>query len=157
MRFIITALTTATLALTCVAQADAKGGATGGTATGIGLGATGDTQGLSLRRNQGVTSAQLVVGRWVGPAQLGVAVDGLYHFSPIVSGSLADLALYAGLGVGVGVIDDFGFNASGAIGLELNLVPLPLNFALSWRPTLSIVPDTNLALQRFGGHVRFFF
>lgn len=157
MRHVPTVLLTAMLVLSIAPDADAKSRASGGTSTGIGIGATGDTQGLSLRKNQGATSVQLVVGRWVGVPQLGIAADGLYHFPALVSGGFADLGLYAGLGVGVGVIDDFQFNASGAVGLELNLVPLPLNFALSWRPTLAIVPNTNFDLVRFGGHIRFFF
>jgi len=157
MRHVLTVLLTTTLVLTLSPDADAKSRASGGTSTGIGVGATGDTQGLSVRKNQGSTSVQLVVGRWVGAPQLGIAADGLYHFPALVSGGFADLGLYAGLGVGVGVVDGFAFNASGAVGLELNLVPLPLNFAFSWRPTLGIVNSTGFDIGRFGGHIRFFF
>ena len=61
------------------------------------------------------------------------------------------------MGAGVGFDDNV--QATGALvgGLRLELMPIPLDIAVEYRPLLDIVPNVQLDAGYFGGHIRIYF
>ena len=85
--------------------------------------------------------------------------DGLYEMPILASTAVVDLGWNLGVGAGLGLADGggFGLAASGVLGLELNFVPIPLDLVLEYRPELGIVPDVDIDVVGFSGHIRWYF
>lgn len=121
---------------------------------GVGVGRGTRVLGLSVR-SPGRTSVQLNAGWW-DRGGWGVSLDGLADLV-LIKGSVAALSVELGAGAGVGFVERV--QATGALvgGLRLELMPIPLDFSVEYRPLLDIVPDVDLELGYVGGHVRLYF
>lgn len=121
---------------------------------GIGVGRGTRVLGLSVRV-PGRTAVQLNAGWW-DRGGVGLSLDGLMDIE-LARGSLLSLSVELGAGAGVGFNDNV--QASGALvgGLRLELMPIPLDIAVEYRPLLDIVPNVQLDAGYFGGHVRIYF
>ena len=129
---------------------------------GIGLGSSTAGQGVSLKYFVSDVALQGTVGSWGGYDGVGgirVGVDGLYEMPIVASTPVVDLGWNLGVGAGVGLADGggFGLAASGVLGLELNFVPIPLDVVLEYRPGVGIVPDVDIDVVGFSGHIRWYF
>jgi hypothetical protein len=71
-----------------------------------------------------------------------------------------EFAWNIGPGAGLGIASDasaLGLSVSGVAGLEIALVPIPLDFVLEYRPELVVIPVIALDIAQFYAHVRWFF
>jgi len=140
-----------TLTLICIASpALAKGGQ----GVGIGIGQGTGVLGLSLKAHKGPTAVQLVVGRWDGASDIGAEIDALAEFPTPLQTRLLGVDMNAGVGVAFGVGSPLQAAASPVLGLELNLVPVPIDIVIEYRPRLDIIPDIEFDPYGFGAHVR---
>lgn len=121
---------------------------------GVGVGRGTRVLGLSVRA-PGQTSVQLNAGWW-DRGGWGVSLDGLADLV-LIKGSVAALSVELGAGAGLGFGEHV--EAAGALvgGLRLELMPIPLDFSVEYRPLIDILPDVDLELGYVGGHVRLYF
>lgn len=121
---------------------------------GVGVGRGTRVLGLSVR-SPGQTSVQLNAGWW-DRGGWGVSLDGLADLV-LIKGSVAALSVELGAGAGVGFVERV--EATGALvgGLRLELMPIPLDFSVEYRPLIDILPNVDLELGYVGGHVRLYF
>ena len=132
-------------------------GVRGGGNLGLGIGDGTNSWGLSLKYFMGGSSAfQMVAGYSYGG--IGASLDYLLEMPLLVQTPILDLGWELGVGGSFGVDDDYvAIGASGILGIEFILVPLPLELALEWRPTLVAVPGIDPEFLEFGAHLRVFF
>ena len=127
----------------------------------FGLGIGGDTynSGLSLKYYMSSGQAlQGVVGFNYRRDWIGLNLDYLFEMPALATGNVVELGWNLGPGAAVG-ISDYGVGAAvaGVAGLEFNFNPVPIDLVLEWRPSLNIVPNVDLDLVGFTGHIRFYF
>lgn len=172
MKRLVPALSLTLLVLTA-APASAKPVRTAGN-FGLGLGSGTMANGLSakyfaatshaLQFNLGVFGGGGIDNRWHRFGGLGLSADYLFEMPTLVkAGRAFELAWNIGAGVGVGLDDHDGgddvvaFAASFVLGLEFNLIPVPIDIVLEYRPGLLIVPDVDFDAVDFTAHIRFYF
>lgn len=73
-----------------------------------------------------------------------------------------ELAWNIGGGVGFSVIDtafddDLSISVQGVLGFEVNLVPIPLDVVIEYRPELRLIEDADFDVFDLGAHVRYYF
>lgn len=138
-------------------SAQARSPASSG-ALGLGVGAGTRATGLSIKTVRGDTGIQVVAGWWRGGgADYGISFDGLYEIGPLASGDLLELGLAVGVGAGIGFGGRLEATAAPVAGLEINMVALPFDIVLEYRPLLDILPTIQFVPVNFGGHIRFYF
>ncbi len=130
--------------------------------TGLGLGGGTATSGLSAKHFINSRNAvQGVVGAWGGwEGTLGLSGDYLYEMPPLATEQGLTVAWNVGPGVGLGLIpqtDQVALAGNAVLGLELAVVPFPMDIVLEYRPTVQVVPDLTFDPIAFTGHIRFFF
>lgn len=146
----------AAVSLPSAALAGASHRTAGSTGVGLGVGTVGG--GVSVKHFLADSHAvQGVVG--LGNDTLRVSADYLLEQNTFATTDVVDLAWNIGAGVGVGIGDggNLGLGVSGVAGLEFAFVPVPLDLVLEYRPTIAVVPDVDLELVEFTGHLRWFF
>lgn len=132
---------------------------------GIGLGGGTGVSGLSLKI-PGDVAIQATLG--IDPYGLGIGIDGLLEQAEIASApGVVGIAWNIGLGGTVLLWDgpgkndgNIGLGVSGIAGLEFNfdvLPALPFDIVLEYRPSLFVIPNVDLDLIRFTGHIRVYF
>jgi hypothetical protein len=130
---------------------------------GLGLGGGMISTGISGKVYQGPVAFQGVVGWWglgrEGADALGLNLDLLKEQPSFAGGGPLKLGWNYGLGGGAVIVDGggLGLGASGVAGLEFLIQPIPLDVVLEYRPGLWIVPDVDLDLINFSGHIRYYF
>lgn len=132
---------------------------------GVGLGGGTAASGISAKFNLGTgASLQLVAGgagyanNDFGSTALGVNLDFLLELPTITTvDGVFDLNWEAGIGGWAWIGDPFWFGANGVLGLQFNLIPIPLDIVLEYRPALRVIPDIGVEVVDFGAHVRFYF
>lgn len=108
--------------------------------------------------------------RWHRFGGFGFSADYLFEMPTIAkAGQAFELAWNFGAGLGVGFDDDeydhkddhyhdyFALAASFVLGLEFDLIPIPLDIVLEFRPGLLLVPYIDLDLVDFTAHIRVYF
>jgi len=162
-------LTTALLAALLIASPAAEAARGPGGVTGVGLGSGTFANGLSLKHLLGdKTAVQANIGTWGSyyrgfggyGGSLALSVDFLLLQPSLHESSVFSVAWNVGLGAGAGVIDDldlFAAAGAGIVGLELNLVPVPLDLVVEYRPGVGILPGFGFELVNFTAHLRFYF
>lgn len=99
--------------------------------------------------------------RWHRVAGFAFSADYLIEFPDIVTAGRAFvLGWNAGLGLGIGVADGHGelaVAASGVVGLEFRIIPVPIDIVLEFRPGFLIVPDFDFDPVDFTAHIRYYF
>ena len=126
---------------------------------GLGIGGGTYNSGLSLKYyTTGSQALQGVVGFNLRRDWIGLNLDYLFEMPALATGSVVELGWNLGPGVAVG-ISDYGVGAAvaGVAGLELNFNPIPIDLVLEWRPSLNVVPNVDIDLIGFTGHIRFYF
>lgn len=122
----------------------------------IGLGGGFGVSGISGKYYTGSTALQGMVGAYRGEG-LGVGLDYLLEMPDIAAAGPVNIAWNLGVGRTVRVNDNLGVGVSGVAGLEFNFVPVPIDLVLEYRPGLHVIPDIDLDLVNFSGHLRFYF
>lgn len=85
-------------------------------------------------------------------------MDVLWELPPLgTAGEAFELGWAVGIGGWTWVGDRFWVGANGVLGLELNLLPIPLDIGIEYRPSLRFAPDVECEVFDLGGHVRFYF
>jgi hypothetical protein len=140
--------------LVLLASFVAAGEAEAARRVGLGVGRGTRVSGLSVRV-PGRTAVQVNAGWW-DRGGYGVSADGLMDIV-VASGSVLSLSVELGAGAGVGF--DERIEATGALvgGLRFELMPLPIDIAVEYRPLLDILPTVELDPGYFGGHIRIYF
>ena len=128
---------------------------------GIGVGGGYGVTGLSMKyfMTPG-TAVQSTIGIHTGYRfdYIGATFDYLIEIPEFVQSDVVNIGPSIGPGVALGLWDNgLAVGVSGVGGIEFMLNPVPLDFVLEWRPTVHVVPDVNLDLVRFTGHIRFYF
>jgi hypothetical protein len=131
---------------------------------GIGLGSATLSSGVSAKWHaKSGSGLQLVVGPWgTGPSNFGnstlaVNLDGIRDMPKIGNLGPVDVGWSLGGGAGVAFASSPTVAASGVVGLNLKLQPVPLELALEYRPVLWILPSINGELLNASGHLRWWF
>ena len=132
---------------------------------GVGLGGGNTVSGVSAKFNLGSgTALQLVAGGAgysnadFGSTALGVNLDFLLERPTITTFDGAfDLNWEAGVGGWTWIGDPFWFGVNGVLGLQFDLIPIPLDIVLEYRPAIRVIPDVGVQVVDFGAHVRFYF
>lgn len=138
------------------ADALAGGSAARSGALGVGLGQGTRVWGLSIKTVRGGTGIEVVGGR-MGDGY-GLNISSLFEIPPLASGDILEFGVNLGAGGALGVGGGGVYASAGIVaGLEFNLVPIPLDIVVDFRPTLDILQDFNVSLISFGGHIRFYF
>jgi hypothetical protein len=130
---------------------------------GVGLGSATVSSGVSLKWAAEKGGAlQLVVGPWTNGFSafdgIGINLDALKEFKGI--GSIGPITIDGNLGGGGGIAmgeGSLGVAGSGIAGLDFGLKTVPLELALEYRPTISIIPGVALDPVSFSGHLRWWF
>jgi hypothetical protein len=86
----------------------------------------------------------------------GVGVDLLWDFIYRPLGGEA-FNWYAGVGPYIQIDDPFWFGVVGELGLAYTFNSIPISLSLDWRPSLSIVEETDFHSGGFGFNVRYVF
>jgi hypothetical protein len=96
-----------------------------------------------------------------------VAIEGLFSFGdPVAIGALvekhkpfgpAGLSWFWGAGAYVGFSGGRNVGAQGAVGLDLIVPTLPLNFSLDWKPELNFAKQFSFEPSAVGFSARFVF
>jgi hypothetical protein len=150
---------------------------------GIGVGGGTGTTGISMKYYLSDASAlQGVVGVWgVGRYEhdgLGLSADYLFEMPAFATSEVVDVGWNVGPGLWLAA-NSYGYNsyahdpywhdsdwhesdrllvgASGVLGLEFLIQPIPLDIVLEYRPSVMVVPGLGFDLVSFDGHVRFYF
>ncbi len=86
----------------------------------------------------------------------GVGLEVLYDFyrKPLKGEAFG---VYAGAGALTWLGDPFLLGISGEIGLDYHFNNLPLSLSFDWRPSFTIIENTDFNAGRFGFNVRFVF
>lgn len=160
---------TAALLATTTASADAEHPRTPGN-FGLGLGAGTSTAGLSMKYfTTNGTALQGVIGAGYGHHHhddhvddfhggLGAGLDFLFEMPYLAEGEDVTLGWNIGPGVGVWLDDHYAaVAAAGVLGLELGIIPVPLDVVVEYRPRLLLVPDVGFDWFEATGHVRYYF
>lgn len=100
-----------------------------------------------------------------GGDSVAISADFLIERPTITGNKDVELAWNFGAGAGLGIEDDDRFNndddialgVSGVLGLELLINLIPIDLVIEYRPNLLVIPDVDIDLIDFGGHVRFYF
>ncbi len=100
-------------------------------------------------------------GCYGGSDALAVSADGIFEMPVLVGNGDIDLAWNFGFGGGVGIRDNdndpLGFAVAGVLGLAVLINAIPIDIVLEYRPGFLIIPDFDLDLVNFTGHLRFYF
>jgi len=124
---------------------------------GLGLGGGQRVGGISGKYYMGDAMAfQAVVGNYWGDG-LGVGLDYLLERPAFGGGDPISVGWNYGVGGTLGVGNDILIGASGIVGLELLLQPLPIDFVLEWRPGVVVSPKFDIDIVHFSGHIRYYF
>ena len=165
-RSLLSVLGAVALGLLCPTGALAGGptGKTFGIGIGGGLAVTGLSGKYMMRDDfalQGVVGV-LDVGR--DDDSIGFSVDFLREMPDLFSEDGVALAWNFGVGGLLGIYeDDFGGDAgvkagvSGIVGLEFVVDPVPIDLVLEYRPSIIVVPSTDIEFIDFSAHIRFWF
>lgn len=86
----------------------------------------------------------------------GVGVDVLWDFLYRPLGGEA-FNWYAGVGPYIQIDDPFWFGVVGELGLAYTFNSIPISLSADWRPSLSIIEDTDFHSGGFGFNVRYVF
>jgi hypothetical protein len=86
----------------------------------------------------------------------GVGIDVLWDFVNKPLGGEA-FTWYAGVGPYVVIDDPFWLGVAGEIGLEYHFNGVPIAIGLDWRPSVSIIEETDFHAGGFGLNVRYVF
>ncbi|MBN1337505.1 MAG: hypothetical protein JXB39_16250 [Deltaproteobacteria bacterium] len=135
---------------------------------GLGIGGGFGVSGLSGKLYMGdATAFQGIVGLYgLGSDHdndgLGVGLDYLLERPAFVSVAPLELGWNFGLGGTVALWDDshddnLRVGASGVLGLEILFQPVPIDLVLEYRPGVVIIPDFDIDLVNFSGHLRYYF
>ena len=135
---------------------------------GLGLGGGFGVSGLSGKLYLGDASAlQGVVGAYGwgynGHSGIGFGLDYLVERPSFASVEPVEFGWNYGLGGSIAVWDtvheddELRVGASGVLGLEILLQPVPIDLVLEYRPGVIIIPAFDLALINFSGHIRYYF
>lgn len=86
----------------------------------------------------------------------GVGIDALWDF---LYKPLGDEAFhwYVGAGPYIRIDDPFWFGVAAEIGLEYNFKAVPIALGIDWRPSVSIIEETDFHAGGFGINVRYVF
>ena len=151
-----------TLALT-LAAAPAHAGRT----VGVGLGSSTLSSGVSVKwQAKGGGGMQLVAGAYGNGLyydgygytnSIGVSLDGLRDMGQIGNLGPIGVGWSLGGGGGIGVGGTLAVAAAGVAGLNFELEPVPLEFSIEYRPTLSILPGVYPDFVNASGHLRWWF
>ncbi len=135
---------------------------------GIGLG-SGYASGLSgkylLRESTAIQATLGTFGLFESRADVSgfaLGADFLVEMPEFFRLSAVELAWNIGGGLGLSVFDsDFGddlaISVQGVLGFEVNLVPIPLDIVIEYRPELQLVEDVEFDVFDLGAHVRYYF
>jgi len=130
---------------------------------GLGLGGGLGVSGLSGKYYMGEAMAfQGIVGLR-GSDGLGVGLDYLLERPSFAGGDPVSVGWNYGVGGTVVLDDNPIIGASGIVGLELLLQPLPIDFVLEWRPGILIYSGNGnsdgigINIVNFSGHIRYYF
>jgi hypothetical protein len=128
---------------------------------GLGLGGGLGVSGLSGKYYMGdATAFQGIVGTSFrgGGGGLGVGLDYLLERPSFAGGDPVQLGWNLGVGGTLGLAENYlGVGASGVLGLEILLQPLPIDFVIEYRPGVFIIPNFGMDLVNFSGHIRYYF
>jgi hypothetical protein len=86
----------------------------------------------------------------------GVGIDALWDFINKPLGGEA-FSWYAGVGPYIVIDDPFWLGVAGEIGLEYHFNSVPIAIGLDWRPSVSIIEETDWHSGGFGLNVRYVF
>ncbi len=134
---------------------------------GLGVGGGFGVSGLSLKYNPDTGSAvQGVLGLYglgrSGGDGIGVGLDYLLERPAFAGGDPVELGWNFGFG-GTAVLwddahdDNLRVGASGVLGLEFLFKPVPIDLVLEYRPGVVVIPDFDIDLVNFSGHIRYYF
>ncbi len=86
----------------------------------------------------------------------GVGIEALYDFfqKPLKGEAFS---VYAGGGLFTWLGDPFLLGVSGEIGLAYHFNNVPISLSFDWRPSLTIIDNTNFNVDRFGFNIRYVF
>lgn len=136
---------------------------------GLGLGGGTRTSGISAKYTMdSAFSLQGVVGTDFGRYRdrggtLALSVDAMFEMPPLHTDKNVEIAWGVGVGPYMAVGDNFWLGASGVLGIQLHIQPVPLEFTLEWRPSFELVgPHPDGRTHGFyplgiGGHIRWWF
>lgn len=124
---------------------------------GVGLGSTTIASGVSVKQIAGPTALQLTAGCWRDCDGISASLDFLGSMPPLTTHPFLLVAWNFGFGGALGLADS-NIAAAGSfiLGLEVIFQELPFDLVLEWRPSVLVVPDVDLDLITFGGHIRFY-
>jgi len=106
------------------------------------------------------TAAQAVIGfgGGIGADWISISPDFLYEMPALATLDPMEIAWNLGVGGTLMLWDNgVGLAARGVVGLEFDLLVIPLDIVLEYRPGVLVVPSLDLDLVSFGGHVRYYF
>jgi hypothetical protein len=87
----------------------------------------------------------------------GLGIEALWDFIHKPLGTTPGLTWYAGAGPFLWIDDPFWFGVSGEIGIEYKFDGAPIVLGLDWRPSVSIIDETDFWGDKFGLNVRYVF
>jgi hypothetical protein len=138
--------------------------------TGVGVGSGTLANGLSFKQFlEGSRAVQANLGslglgrfgdRFGGYGGIALSADYLLPFGYLVRSGFIDVAWNAGAGVGLGVStskERAEVAASGVLGLELLLVPAPVDLVIEYRPVVGVIPGFGIDVLDFTAHLRVYF
>ena len=138
-----------------MAGAPIRQGGNFGLGVGGGYGVTGLSMKYFMTEGQAV---QGTIGFHTRADYIGATLDYLIEIPEFVQSDVINIGPSVGVGGALGLGDEgLALGVSGVAGLEFMLNPVPIDFVIEWRPTLRVVPNPDLDLVGFTGHVRFYF
>ena len=87
----------------------------------------------------------------------GLGIEALWDFVHSPLGTAKGLTWYAGVGPFLWIDDPFWMGVSGEIGLEYKFDGAPIVIGIDWRPSISIIEETDFWADKFGFNVRYVF
>ncbi len=104
------------------------------------------------------SAIQGTVGARFNGDYIGATLDYMIEIPAFVQSEVIDIGPAVGAGASLGLSDRNLFvGIQGVAGLEFMLNPVPIDFVVEWRPSLSIIPDPRLGLLGGAGHIRYYF
>ncbi len=85
----------------------------------------------------------------------GLGVEALYDFLYRPLGTTPGLSWYVGVGPFLWIDDPFWMGVSGEIGIEYKFEGAPIALGVDWRPSVSIIDETDFWGDKFGFNVRY--